>query len=105
MTLTNSLEPNRKCYFTSLKPLKTSTVSEALFIAKTMRGIYLINTNKDNSPFTQLIELRSDWGGTSESLQVERRKHEVLILCVQSRLDKYKPGHKIIEYAIPFTEM
>jgi len=105
---TNQSEAPSTCFFTSLKPLKSVTYNEdsqeSLFLAKTLKAIYLINTNKENSPFTQLIEIPSDWGGSSDGMQVETREHEVLIATVQSRLDKIRPGYKIIEYSIPLCD-
>jgi hypothetical protein len=56
--------------------------------------------NKENSKVSVITEMYTDWGGSTDCLNVRLEDNELKILTVQSRLRKVKPGHKVIEFAL-----
>jgi hypothetical protein len=56
--------------------------------------------NKENSKVSVITEMSTDWGGSTDCLNVRLEDNELKILTVQSRLRKVKPGHKVIEFAL-----
>jgi hypothetical protein len=55
---------------------------------------------KENSKVSVITEMSTDWGGSTDCLNVRLEDNELKILTVQSRLRKVKPGHKVVEFAL-----
>ncbi len=60
----------------------------------------MVNMNKENSKVSVITELSTDWGGSTDCLDVRLEDCELKILTIQSRLRKVKPGHRVIEFAL-----
>lgn len=56
--------------------------------------------NKENSKVSVITEMPTDWGGSTDCLDVRLEDCELKVLTLQSRLRKVKPGHRVIEYSI-----
>ncbi|TNV83000.1 hypothetical protein FGO68_gene4798 [Halteria grandinella] len=80
---------------------------ETLFIAKSVKALYLINLNRDRDKVMKIMEFSQTqyWQGLTDSLQVELDQEELRIILLLSREGQgVSSGHRVIEIAIPLVK-